>query len=47
MLAWAFDVNAGSIERTPPLPKSSRLRGPRLALLLVGTGVVAAVPGLA
>jgi TolB-like protein/tetratricopeptide (TPR) repeat protein len=41
-LAWIFDVNAGRIERTA----SSRLRGPRLAALLVGVGALAAAPGL-
>ena len=43
-LAWAFDVNAGRIERTEPSP--SNLRGARLALLLAGIGLVAAAPGL-
>jgi len=41
-LAWVFDVNAGQIERTPP----ASVRGARLALLLVGIGVLAAAPGL-
>ena len=44
MLAWAFDVNASGIKRTPPSPG---LRGPRLALLLLGIGVFAATPGVA
>jgi TolB-like protein/Tfp pilus assembly protein PilF len=42
-LAWIFDVNAGRIERTEG---SAGLRGPRLAALLVGIGLVAAAPGL-
>ena len=41
-LAWIFDVGSGGIERTAP---AARLRGPRLALLLVGIGVLAAAPG--
>ena len=44
-LAWIFDVNAGRIERTAPSPASA-LRGVRLALLLVGIGVLAAAPGV-
>jgi TolB-like protein/tetratricopeptide (TPR) repeat protein len=44
-LAWIFDVNAGRIERTAPSPASA-LRGVRLALLLVGIGVLAAAPGI-
>ena len=44
VLAWAFDVNAGAIERTPAAPGSFALRGPRLALVLVGIGLVAALP---
>ncbi len=43
-LAWIFDVNAGRIERTAPLP-AGRLRGMRLGLVLVGIGVLAAAPG--
>src|SRR5712692_3901663 len=48
-LAWIFDVKAGRIERTPPAAPaggSQDLRGPRLALLLVGIGLLAAAPGL-
>jgi serine/threonine-protein kinase len=41
-LAWIFDVNQGRIERAAP---AEGFRGPRLALLLVGIGVLAAVPG--
>jgi TolB-like protein/tetratricopeptide (TPR) repeat protein len=48
VLAWAFDVNAGAVERTPPAAASAPwLRGPRLALLLLGLGLIAAAPGLA
>jgi TolB-like protein len=49
MLSWAFDLNAGRIERTAPLAASSpkALRGVRLGLLLTGIGVLAAAPGLA
>ena len=43
-LAWIFDVKAGGIERTAPA--TSGPRGTRLALILVGIGVLAAVPGL-
>ena len=46
VLAWAFDVNQGSIERTPTSPGSA-LRGPWLAIVLVGLGAAAAAPGLA
>jgi len=44
-LAWIFDVKAGRIERTAPA-SAVGLRGIRLALLLVGIGVLAAAPGL-
>jgi len=44
-LAWAFDVKAGRIERTAPAAAAG-LKGIRLALLLVGIGVLAAAPGL-
>jgi TolB-like protein/cytochrome c-type biogenesis protein CcmH/NrfG len=40
-LAWIFDVNAGRIERTEGGP-----RGPRVAALLIGIGLVAAAPGI-
>ena len=46
-LAWAFDVNAGRIERTPGTTAAGGPRGIRLALLLVGIGVFAAGPGVA
>jgi serine/threonine-protein kinase len=45
VLAWAFDVNAGRIERTAPAAEG--LKGTRLALVLVGIGALAAAPGLA
>jgi serine/threonine-protein kinase len=42
-VAWIFDVNAGRIERTPP---AAGLRGARLALVLIGIGLITAAPGL-
>src|SRR5882672_788790 len=45
-LAWIFDVKGGRIERTVPAASTSGLRGPRLALLLVGIGLLAATPGV-
>ena len=45
ILAWAFDVNAGRIEKTPAAPRAG-LRGARLALLLVAVGLLAAAPGI-
>src|SRR5262249_30732157 len=42
-LAWVFDVKAGRIEQSAPAVGP---RGIRLALLLVGIGVLAATPGL-
>ena len=44
-LAWIFDVKAGRIERTAPASATGP-RGARLALLLIGLGVLAAAPGL-
>ncbi|OLC17810.1 MAG: hypothetical protein AUH38_05095 [Deltaproteobacteria bacterium 13_1_40CM_68_24] len=44
-LAWIFDVNAGRIERTVPGAVKDRLTGARLAVVLVGIGVLAAAPG--
>ena len=44
VLAWAFDVNAGGIERTAATAGAPR--GTRLGLLLLGIGVLAAAPGL-
>jgi TolB-like protein/tetratricopeptide (TPR) repeat protein len=41
-LAWIFDVTSAGVEKTAP----STLRGSRLAVLLVGIGVLAAAPGL-
>ena len=43
-LAWVFDINAGRIERTGP---AAGWRGMRLAGLLAGIGVLAAIPGVA
>ena len=45
-LAWIFDVNAGRIERTAPVSPERGARGPLLAALLVGLGLLAAAPGL-
>src|SRR5205807_7891989 len=45
-LAWIFDVRAGRIERTAPAATASELKGARLALVLVGLGLVAAAPGI-
>lgn len=45
VLAWAFDVKEGRIERTPPAP-SAALRGSPLRLVLLGIGVLAAAPGV-
>ena len=44
-LAWIFDVNAGRVERTGPVPAGGP-RGVRLGFLLVGIGVLAAAPGV-
>src|SRR5262249_49865513 len=44
--AWAFDMKGGRIERTAPAAAGTGLRGVRLALSLVGIGVLAAAPGL-
>ena len=41
-LAWAFDVNAGKIERTP----AGQWRGIRLASILLAIGLAAAAPGI-
>jgi len=43
VLAWAFDINEGKIERAEP---PAGLRGARLAAILVGIGVLAAAPGV-
>src|SRR5215471_13071900 len=48
VLAWIFDVKAGRVERTESVAPSSDGRSPsgvRLALLLVGIGLLAAAPG--
>ncbi|MGA8891720.1 MAG: tetratricopeptide repeat protein [Anaeromyxobacteraceae bacterium] len=53
VLAWVFDLKASGIERTPsadPAASAARSPGParvRLALLVVGLGLVAATPGVA
>src|SRR5262249_41603455 len=44
VLAWIFDVNEGRVERSAPAAGISRLR---LALTLLGLGVLAAAPGVA
>jgi TolB-like protein/Flp pilus assembly protein TadD len=44
VLAWAFDVNAGAIERAAPAGAPG-LRQPLLLLILVGIGLLAAAPG--
>ena len=41
-LAWVFDVNGGRIERAT---SAGAIRQPRLAMVLVGIGVLAAAPG--
>jgi TolB-like protein len=48
VLAWAFDVKAGRIERTAPRPGTGQQepRGVLVPLLLVGIGLLAASPGL-
>src|SRR2546425_5116301 len=40
-LAWIFDVSAGRIERIAP---AGAIRGPRLALVLICIGLLAAAP---
>jgi TolB-like protein/Flp pilus assembly protein TadD len=50
VLAWAYDLTASGIERTPPLePEGAAPSTPRRrrVALLVGIGVAAALPGLA
>ena len=45
-LAWAFDVNAGRMERIASIDRGERsLRGARLAVVLAAIGVLAAAPG--
>ena len=44
-LGWIFDLTAKGIARTPE-GQGVGFMGPRLAVLLVGLGVLAAVPGL-
>jgi len=45
-LAWIFDVSAGGIQRTAPEASATGPRGARLALLLIGIGLLAAAPGV-
>jgi len=50
VLAWVFDLTAKGIARTS-VPEgadvsAARLTGPRLAILLLGVGLLAAAPGL-
>ena len=45
VLAWAFDVNEGRVQRAPPAGPGG-WRGARLASLLVGIGLLAAAPGI-
>jgi len=49
VLAWVFDITARGIVRTGPPPGAGGLApsGPRLAMLLLGLGLLAAAPGLA
>ena len=48
LLAWAFDVSPGGIERTAPVrpDRKAGLEGVRLTLILVGIGLLAAAPGV-
>jgi TolB-like protein/Tfp pilus assembly protein PilF len=41
-LAWIFDVSERGVQRAAP---AAEVRGPRLALILIGIGVLAAAPG--
>ncbi len=45
VLAWAFDINEGRIERTAP--SAAGPRDVRLVLVLLAIGVLAAAPGVA
>jgi serine/threonine-protein kinase len=46
VLAWAFDLKGGRLERAEPLGGPATPSRLRLGLLLVGLGLVAAAPGL-
>jgi TolB-like protein/Tfp pilus assembly protein PilF len=46
VLAWVFDLTVDGVKRTPAAPGSISLSRGRLATLLVGVGLVAALPGL-
>jgi TolB-like protein len=46
VLAWAFDVSSSGVERTAPAATAGEFKGARLALVLVGLGLVAAAPGI-
>jgi adenylate cyclase len=48
-LAWAFDLTASGVQRTPPAAadRPGAIAGSRAGLLLVALGLLAAAPGLA
>jgi adenylate cyclase len=48
-LAWAFDLTASGVQRTPPAPAggAGAIAGSRAGLLVVALGLLAAAPGLA
>ena len=45
-LAWIFDVNAGRIEKSAPVPLTQGGPGALLTAVLIGIGLLAAAPGL-
>src|SRR4051812_2066006 len=45
-LAWAFDMTAQGVERSPNAD-GANLKDPRLALMLLGFGLLVAAPGIA